>query len=76
MKICHFIYDGGNPWLAGGGAIRTGEIYRRRAERHDITLVTGNYPGGQRQEEAEGIRFVCVGTGRRSERLLRAAQTA
>ncbi|MEC7841875.1 MAG: hypothetical protein VX911_03260 [Candidatus Latescibacterota bacterium] len=53
-----------------------GEIYRRRAERHDITLVTGNYPGGQRQEEAEGIRFVCVGTGRRSERLLRAAQTA
>ena len=65
MRICHLIYDDvANPWLGGGGAIRAREIYRRLADRHDITLVTGDFPGGKRQEEAEGIHLVRVGSGR------------
>jgi len=65
MRICHLIYDDvANPWLGGGGAIRAREIYRRLADRHDITLVTGDFPGSKRQEEAEGIHVVRVGSGR------------
>jgi len=65
MKICHLIYDDiANPWLAGGGAVRAREIYRRLAERHQVTLITGLYPGAQREEEIDGIRFVRVGSDR------------
>jgi len=62
MKICHLIYDDlGNPWLSGGGAVRAREIYRRLAERHQITLITGRYPGARSEERKEGMRFVRVG---------------
>ena len=65
MKICHLIYDDiANPWLAGGGAVRAREIYRRLAERHQVTLITGLFPGAQREEELDGIRFVRVGSDR------------
>src|SRR5437763_1001596 len=34
MRILHLIYDDlGNPWLSGGGAVRTLEINRRLAAR-------------------------------------------
>jgi hypothetical protein len=36
-----------NPWVGGGGAVRAYEIYRRLAERHDITIVCGAYPGAK-----------------------------
>ena len=37
MRICHLIYDDiANPWLAGGGAVRVREIYRRLAAQHQI----------------------------------------
>lgn len=46
MRILHFIYDDtGNPWLGGGGAVRTREIYSRFPETDSITVITGNYPG-------------------------------
>ena len=46
MRILHTSYDDPwNPWLAGGGALRTWQISRRLAARHDVTLVTGRYPG-------------------------------
>ena len=65
MKICHLIYDDiRNPWLSGGGALRAREIYRRLAERHQITLVTGHFPGAPREECQDGLRFVRVGTDR------------
>lgn len=63
MKICHLIYDDvKNPWLGGGGALRAREIYRRLAERHQITVVTGNFPGAAREEVEEGVRFLRVGS--------------
>ncbi len=62
MKICHLIYDDlNNPWLAGGGALRAWEIYTRLAERHEITLITGNFPGAQAEEWVEGVRLLRVG---------------
>ena len=62
MKICHLIYDDvDNPWLAGGGAVRAREIYRRLAERHEVTLITGGFPGAPEEECQDGIRFLRVG---------------
>lgn len=62
MKILHLIYDDTeNPWLGGGGAFRTLEIYRRLAKQHEITVVTGNYPGARKDEEKEGVLFKRVG---------------
>ena len=63
MRICHLIYDDvGNPWLGGGGAVRAREIYRRLAERHEITLITGNFPGAQQRQSDDGIEIVRVGS--------------
>lgn len=63
MKILHSTYDDPwNPWLAGGGALRTYQISLRLAERHDITILTGNYPGAPEYEERDGLRFVRVGS--------------
>ena len=65
MKICHLIYDDvNNPWLGGGGAVRAWEIYRRLAADHQITLVTGKYPGSGDEDENEGVRFLRVGSDR------------
>jgi glycosyltransferase involved in cell wall biosynthesis len=64
VKILHFIYDDRrNPWVAGGGAVRAFEIYRRLTTRVDATIVTGNYPGARSAEEA-GVRFLRVGAAR------------
>ncbi len=65
MKICHLMYDDiANPWLGGGGAVRARQIYSRLASRHDITLITGSFPGAKREEVIDGIRFVRVGSDR------------
>ncbi|MEJ2192999.1 MAG: glycosyltransferase family 4 protein [Nitrospirota bacterium] len=64
MKIFHFIYDHvGNPWVAGGGAVRAREIGRRLAERHDVTIICGKYPGARDYEEGR-LRFRFIGTKR------------
>lgn len=64
MKILHLIYDDiRNPWCGGGGAVRAYEINRRLARRHDITVITGNYPGAK-NEVIDGVRYVRVGSGR------------
>ena len=65
MRILHAIYDDvRNPWCGGGGAVRAFEINRRLARRHDVTLLTGNFPGAKPVEEREGMRIVRVGTDR------------
>ena len=65
MKICHLIYDDvANPWLAGGGAVRAREIYGRLAERHEITLITGRFPGARAEEFQDGVRFLRLGSER------------
>jgi glycosyltransferase involved in cell wall biosynthesis len=62
MKILHLIYDHiHNPWIGGGGAVRAQELYGRLAERHDITLVCGKYPGARDSEE-RNLKVNFVGT--------------
>lgn len=62
MKILHFIYDDmKNPWYGGGASLRTHEIYKRMNTRHDITVITGNYPGATKKESLDGIRYIRVG---------------
>jgi len=62
MKILHLIYDHiNNPWVGGGGAVRVYEIYRRLAKRgHDITIISGNYPGAMDYEE-NNVKFRLLG---------------
>ena len=65
MKILHTIYDDPeNPWLGGGGAFRTFEICKQLADRHEITILTGNYPGALSEETRHGIRIVRIGSAR------------
>jgi glycogen(starch) synthase len=64
LKILHLIYDHiGNPWVAGGGAFRVYEIYRRFPEKYDITVVTGAYPGAE-SYTAGNTRYIFLGTFR------------
>jgi glycosyltransferase involved in cell wall biosynthesis len=67
LRVLHLIYDHvGNPWVGGGGGVRTLEFYRRLARKgHEITVVCGRYPGAQDYQEEEGrLKFHFVGTGR------------
>jgi glycosyltransferase involved in cell wall biosynthesis len=59
MRILHLIYDDiDNPWLGGGGATRTHEIYRRIARLgHHVTVISGNYPGAARTEHRQGVTY-------------------
>ena len=64
MKILHLIYDHiKNPWVGGGAAIRAHEIYRRLADRHEITVVCGRYPGAENYREG-ALVYEFVGTSR------------
>ncbi|HUG41000.1 MAG TPA: glycosyltransferase family 4 protein [Longimicrobiales bacterium] len=64
MKVLHLIYDDpGNPWVAGGGAVRAFEIYRELGDRVDATIVSGSYPGA-RDETVGGVRYRRLGARR------------
>lgn len=61
MRVLHFIYDDpDNPWVAGGGAVRVRELYRRLVSEVDATVVTGAYPGAE-EGEIEGVRYRRMG---------------
>jgi glycosyltransferase involved in cell wall biosynthesis len=61
LRVLHVIYDDpANPWVAGGGAVRVQELYRRLAGRVDATVATGNYPGA-RDQVLEGVRYLRLG---------------
>ena len=61
LRVAHYIYDDpDNPWVAGGGAVRVRELYRRLTDRVDATVVTGNYPGA-RDEVIDGVRYLRLG---------------
>lgn len=61
MKILHLDPDDiGNP-LSGGGPVRTLEIYRRLAARHDITVLTPTFPGSTPEMVRDGIRYLRLG---------------
>src|SRR4051812_43171588 len=63
MRILHIIYDDiSNPWLGGGGATRTLEIYSRiAAEGHKVLVVCGKYPGSPNKENRRGVSYRRVG---------------
>jgi len=62
MRILHLNYDDvGNPWVGGGGAMRTHEIYARLAARgHDCTVLTGSYPGAE-DRVVDNVRYRIAG---------------
>lgn len=65
MKILHTIYDDiGNPWCGGGGALRALKISRHLAGKHEITLLTGTYPGAIANEFQNGLRIQRIGSNR------------
>jgi glycosyltransferase involved in cell wall biosynthesis len=66
MRILHVIYDDiKNPWVGGGGATRTLEIYSRIAQQgHQVQVLCGNYPGAPRIERRNNILYRHVGYSR------------
>lgn len=71
MKVLHLLYDHTkNPWVGGGGATRCHELYSRlAAQGHEITVVSGRYPGAAdySAENASGsLNYRFVGTGAES----------
>lgn len=62
MKVIHAIYDSvDNPWLGGGGATRTHEIYKRITNNNNITVITGNFTNAS--AKIDGVKYVRVGIG-------------
>lgn len=61
LRVLHCIYDDPeNPWVGGGGALRVREIYRRLANRVDVTVASGNFPGAW-EGAREGVRYSRLG---------------
>jgi hypothetical protein len=60
LQILHLAFDDHRFPGSGGGAVRTFEVNRRLAQRHQVTVVTLNYKGARERVE-EGIRYVQVG---------------
>ena len=67
MQIVHCIYDDlANPWLGGGGAVRTDAINRRLAAHgHQVVVICGGYPGAPRSDVRGGVLYLRTepGTG-------------
>ena len=63
MRILHLAYEDPRQPGSGGGSVRTHEVNRRLAERHEVTCIVAGYPGAQERVE-DGIRWVPVGPRR------------
>ena len=61
MKILHLDPDDMDNPLSGGGPVRTFEICRRLARRHEITVLTPTLEGSTPTKEREGIRYIRLG---------------
>lgn len=61
MKILHIDPDDIDNPMSGGGPRRTFEIYRRLADRHDITVLTPTFPGSTPEKMRDGVRYVRLG---------------
>ena len=61
MRILHLDPDDLDNPLAGGGPVRTFEICRRLARRHEITVLTPTFPGSTPERVREGVRYLRLG---------------
>ncbi len=61
MRILHIDPDDIDNPLSGGDPVRTFEIYRRLARRHEITVLTPTFPGSTPEVVREGVRYVRLG---------------
>lgn len=63
MKILYLDYDDQkNPYANGGQAHTTSELTERLSKKHQITIVTGNYPRAKKMKKS-GVRYVRLGIG-------------
>lgn len=61
MKIIFSSYDDlKNPYYAGGGARAVHEVAKRLAQRHEVTVITGKYPGSA-DESVENVHYSRIG---------------
>ena len=60
LKVLHLAFEDFRRPGSGGGSVRTHEVARRLADRHDITLVTTTYRGARPRVE-DGVRYVPIG---------------
>jgi glycosyltransferase involved in cell wall biosynthesis/uncharacterized membrane protein YbhN (UPF0104 family) len=64
LRVLHCCYDDiDNPWVGGGGARRSREIYAAIANDVDVTLATGAFPGAC-DIIADGITIRRLGSAR------------
>jgi phosphatidyl-myo-inositol alpha-mannosyltransferase len=61
VKILHIDPDDLDNPVSGGGPVRTFEIYRRLAKKHDITVLTPSFENCTRELVKEGVRYIRVG---------------
>jgi glycosyltransferase involved in cell wall biosynthesis len=61
MRILHLDPDDIDNPLSGGGPVRTHEIYRRLAHRHEIVVLTPTFAGSTPTLEREGVRYIRLG---------------
>jgi len=61
MRILHLDPDDLDNPLAGGGPVRTFEICRRLAQRHEITVLTPTFAGSTPEKVREGVRYRRLG---------------
>jgi len=60
--------DLANPWYGGGGARAIHEVGQRLAGRHQVTVVTGTFPGAPRGA-VDGVAYQRVGAAWAGPRL-------
>jgi glycosyltransferase involved in cell wall biosynthesis len=60
LRILHLAFEDFRRPGSGGGSVRTHEVAKRLASRHELTLVTTKYPGARPRVE-DGIRYVPIG---------------
>lgn len=61
MKILHLDPDDIDNPLSGGGPLRNYEIYKRMAERHEITVLTPTFEGSTPEKIRDGVRYIRLG---------------
>jgi glycosyltransferase involved in cell wall biosynthesis len=61
MRILHLDPDDVDNPLSGGGPVRTREIYRRLAARHEIRVLTPTFPGSTPLRVREGVTYERLG---------------